>query len=423
MRLLHLSDIHFRKGEIATAMDPNFHLRAELVRDAEEFVQRTGQKVDAVIVSGDVAFAGVGEEYEYALEWLDELCRRCGSSLAHVFVVPGNHDVVRKTTRRNVIQVLHRDIKAAGGVSLDGLLRGLLSDPETGPLLYEAIAPYNSFAGRFFCSLLPPERTMARRDLVLNDGSILRLSGINSAFVSSEADEEGSLFFDPASLQITRERGVEHVVVCHHPYTWLRQGNTLRDHLNDVARVHLFGHEHTNRIEVARDWIRVSASAAHPDRTEPGWEPGYNLIDFVIEGTGDTRQLYVGINVRVWQSRPGQFRIKYDRSREVFEQRMELDPWLPATPVEPTSATVTSVVKNTHETSGDDAMDTLRDISICFFQLTFSQKSAIAGKLNLLEEEDINQPDFERFRRVFIRARERGLVAELEREVKAATNH
>jgi hypothetical protein len=65
-------------------------------------------------------------------------------------------------------------------------------------------------------------------------------------------------------------------------------------------------------------------------------------------------------------------------------------------------------------------MDTLRDISIRFFKLTLSQKSAIAGKLNLLEEEDANQPDFERFRRVFLRARERGLVSDLDREVTEA---
>jgi hypothetical protein len=77
---------------------------------------------------------------------------------------------------------------------------------------------------------------------------------------------------------------------------------------------------------------------------------------------------------------------------------------------------------HTEEPARDDPMDTtLRDISIRFFKLTLSQKWAIAGKLNLLEDEDVNQPDFERFRRVFLRARERGLVIDLDREVKEAT--
>ena len=72
-------------------------------------------------------------------------------------------------------------------------------------------------------------------------------------------------------------------------------------------------------------------------------------------------------------------------------------------------------------------MDTLRDVSISFFRLSLSQKSAIAGKLELLEDDDAGQPDFERFRRVLIRARDQELIGELDREinsiaVKLATN-
>jgi hypothetical protein len=66
-------------------------------------------------------------------------------------------------------------------------------------------------------------------------------------------------------------------------------------------------------------------------------------------------------------------------------------------------------------------MDTLRDISVRFFRLSLSKKSLVAGKLGLLEDEDVNQPDFERFRRVFLRARERGLIEQLDKEVRAAS--
>jgi hypothetical protein len=65
-------------------------------------------------------------------------------------------------------------------------------------------------------------------------------------------------------------------------------------------------------------------------------------------------------------------------------------------------------------------MSGLRDVSVRFFKLTLSQKSAIAGRLGLLEEEDTNEPDFVRFRRVFIRARDRHLLADLEREIMTA---
>jgi hypothetical protein len=216
--LLHLSDIHFRKGEIATAMDPNAHLRQELLLDAVAQCQRIGATPDAVLVSGDVAFAGAPEEYGYAISWLDRLCRDCGTTLSAVFVIPGNHDVIRSIASRPLVQVLHRDIKNASEGALDGLLRGLLSDEEASRLLYEALGSYNNFASQFFCDLLPPNRTIAKRDIQLNDKSILRMSGINSAFVSSAADVEKSLFIDPSSFQLIREHGVEHLVMCHHPY-------------------------------------------------------------------------------------------------------------------------------------------------------------------------------------------------------------
>jgi 3',5'-cyclic AMP phosphodiesterase CpdA len=427
--LLHLSDIHFRKGEVGTAMDPNVHLRSELLRDAVTQCERLGAIPDAVLVSGDVAFAGDPDEYAYALSWLDQLCRACGTTLAAVFVIPGNHDVVRSIASRNLIQTIHRDIKNASGVALDGLLRGLLTDQETSRLLYEALGPYNNFAGRFFCDLLPPERTVAQRELLLNDGSTLRLSGFNSAFVSSTADKEKDLFIDPACFQLVRERGVEHLVMCHHPYAWLRQGDALKDFLNDVARVHLFGHEHTSRIEPGRDWVRIAASAAHPDKMEPGWEPGYNLLELKVDGIGNDRHLEIGAHVRVWQQRPGVFRAKVDRNgADVFRQTVRLDAWTPSPPVEtptapapPQSVTAAEQKPPIQEPARSDPMDTLRDISIRFFKLTLSQKSAIAGKLNLLEEEDADQPDFERFRRVFLRARERGLVTELEQEVREAS--
>ena len=426
MLLLHISDIHFRREEIGNPMDPNNHLRNELKRDAEEMCQRLGKAPDAILVSGDIAFAAHADEYAFALSWLEKLAIACGTTSECIFVIPGNHDVVRSMASKPMVQALHQQIKSANPILLDNVLRGILQDPDSSRALYAPLDQFNLFAGQFFCDVSAPMRTIATRSLKLNDGSTLKLIGFNSALVSSQADEVGNLFVDPACFQITRERGVEHVVLCHHPFTWLRQGEVLKGHLNDVARIQLFGHEHTNRIELQRDTVRIAASAAHPDRTEHGWEPGYNLIELQVVNKGAERRLYMEAHVRIWQSNPGQFRAKMDRSREVFKHDIELDSWT-APPVESISSTIfqadsTHVEPTEHkmraaQNSGRDPMDNLRSIGVRFFKLTLSQKSAIAGKLGLLEDEDMNQPDFERFRRVFERARDRNLVDELNAEV------
>lgn len=420
MLLIHLSDIHFRKGEAGTEMDPNSHLRNKLLTDAEEMCKRIGHKPSAILITGDLTFAGDPEEFAFAKEWLISFCDSCGTDLKSVFVVPGNHDAVRKTSSSPVIHSLHQNIKGTNSINCDETIRRLLSDADAGRLLYDSLSNYNEFAANFFCSLLPPKRTIARRDLELNDGSILRISGLNSTFVSSADDKVGDLFVDPAAFAITSEKGVEHIVLCHHPYNWLRQGVELKDHLDDVARIQLFGHEHTNRIDLGRDSVRVSASAAHPERHDPGWEPGYNLVELTVLNEEANRTLEVRTHVRVWQQRPGIFRAKNDKNEEdFFLHTISLDAWtkpkVESIDEPQTSATDHSVYPEPLQV---DKMDSLRDISVRFFKLTLNQKSAIAGKLELLDDDDINQPNFERFRLVLIRARQKGLIEELDCEIK-----
>ena len=424
MLLLHLSDIHFRHEEIRSSMDPNYHLRNKLLLDAQVMCKQLDKIPSAILISGDIAYAAHKNEYDFALEWIDKLATACGTSIENVFVVPGNHDVVRDKASKPMVQALHNQIKTTSLIDLDEKLRELLADEETSRVLYAPLDPFNFFAGQFFCSVSAPERMMAKRDLPLNDGSILRLAGLNSAFVSSKEDKEGELFIDPSYSQLTSEPGIEYLTICHHPYSWLKNGNNLKDHLNDVAKIQLFGHAHTNRIELNRDFIQISASAAHPDRTEYGWEPGYNLIELDVTRTGSERILNLTTHVRIWQSRPGQFHPKMDRTKNYFEHKIPLENWVPPqvkvditeNPIEPL------ILESTHlspeqQLPESDPMDTLRNISIRFFKLTLSQKSEISGKLELIEDEDINQPDFERFRRVFLRAHERGLVEALDKEI------
>jgi hypothetical protein len=426
MLLLHLSDIHFRLEEIATPLDPNAHLRNTMLRDAEAMCAKLGKSPQAILISGDIAFAADTKEYEFAREWLELLVERCKCRLEDVFIVPGNHDVVRSKAGEPLVQALHTSIKSANPVAVDATLRGLLTNSESSRVLYGPLDSFNLFAGQFFCDVSAPMRTMASRDLVMNDGSILRLIGMNSALVSSQADKPGDLFVDPACFQITKERGVEHLVACHHPYTWLRQGEVLKSHLDDVAKLQLFGHDHTNRVERPHGALRIAASAAHPDRTEHGWEPGYNLIELEINNIGTERKLNISAHIRVWQSNPGQFRSKMDGGRDVFIHEVSLDSWMPiAVPPVESSLTTPHTAKSEELTPSAAVnktapMDSLRNISVRFFKLSLSQKSEIAGKLGLLEEEDVNQPDFERYRSVFMRAQARNLVEQLDNEINAA---
>src|SRR4051794_33157633 len=99
--LLHLSDIHFRFGESGDIFDPDSDLRNELERDVVRLRGTRIEKVDGILVTGDIAFAGKKEEYERASAWLERLCDLLGCARDNVWVVPGNHDVDREVIKNS----------------------------------------------------------------------------------------------------------------------------------------------------------------------------------------------------------------------------------------------------------------------------------------------------------------------------------
>jgi 3',5'-cyclic AMP phosphodiesterase CpdA len=88
MLILHLSDIHFRHPICNTDRDPDRPFRTRLMQDARARVKTLGS-VDAILVGGDIAFAGKPEEYGAALEWLYELADACECDRTRIFVIPG----------------------------------------------------------------------------------------------------------------------------------------------------------------------------------------------------------------------------------------------------------------------------------------------------------------------------------------------
>lgn len=421
MLLLHLSDIHFRKSEIVTAQDPNFRLRSELLRDVSSQRKKLGP-VGAIIISGDIAFAAAPEEYQFATTWLTALCDVAGCDMKAVFVVPGNHDVLRSYADQNLVQLLHNQIKKSDDPTEQ--ISKQLANKDEARLLYGSLDNYNQFAGQFFCNLLPPERTCTSRDLTLNDGSILRLWGLNTALVSSRHDKLGDLFVDSASFQITREPGVTNLVVAHHHLSWLRQSRDLEDILNDSAPIQIFGHVHTNRIDLNRDYMRLTASATQPERGDTTWEPGYNFIHVSVDGENTSRRLIVKAHVRVWQTAPGGFFAKRDRGDlDSFELTIALEDWSASPGPHPPSGLLHGSLVSSMEDGAipseeeQPALTTMRDVALRFYRLSFSKKSEIAGRLQLLESEDMKQPDHERFRQVIIRAYERGQLELLKQAV------
>lgn len=420
VRFVHLSDIHFNKKAATFGFDPDRELRRLVQRDIAEQTRVLGP-ANAVLVTGDIAYAGKREEFEDAARWLDEVCDAAGCGREAVLMCPGNHDVDRAVIERNqLIQDGHEAIrKGPTFYERDLALTRRLTQPEARALFYSAIAEYNSFAARYQSSFFADERTFVwEHDFTLNDGSTLRVRGLNTALLSGLSDVEGSLFLGTRACTLPRHDGIEYLVMAHHPPKWLADEEESERAFDASAKIHLFGHEHNQRVQPGRDWIKLYAGSINPHRGEPNWRPGYNILEVSVED-GTTRRLRVEVNAREWQGNPPQFRNVEDTGhRPVFAVGIEL-PELPASfrrqeceqVKDDGVASVDAVA--TIEPREMDPQRRFRTIVYRFFRLSLSKKEEIVGHLRLSEETDSRLTDVERFKLALARARERGQVDEL----------
>ena len=189
IRLLHLSDIHFRAG---TAWDAN-----PLLRDLAGFIGRQvrgqGLVPDLVVVTFDLAYSGIADEYALARAWLnDQLWPRLtpdGSPKLprdRLLLVPGNHDVdrtrVSKGARRNQTGLLAERSQQA--------IAELFEDEDDRALMLKRHAAYQSFhAGWLGTSQPLPwwQRTLEIR------GQRPHVAGLDSAWMACGDDDRGRL--------------------------------------------------------------------------------------------------------------------------------------------------------------------------------------------------------------------------------------
>lgn len=88
LRWLHLSDVHFSDGESYEIK----RMRDSIIDKMKEVFEKN--KVDFVVLSGDLAYQGGG--YDANLKkFIESLVDVSGVSIDELFIVPGNHDLKR----------------------------------------------------------------------------------------------------------------------------------------------------------------------------------------------------------------------------------------------------------------------------------------------------------------------------------------
>ena len=112
IRFLQFSDIHFLFCE--ETEDDYAQMRIRFIEDLENVKQQFGP-IDHVLICGDIACKGQKEEFNKAREFIDAVSNvlEVNGKRPNVFVVPGNHDINRKSyeATRNLLRPVLLDKK------------------------------------------------------------------------------------------------------------------------------------------------------------------------------------------------------------------------------------------------------------------------------------------------------------------------
>ncbi|EJB02276.1 putative phosphohydrolase [Rhizobium leguminosarum bv. trifolii WSM597] len=422
MLFLHLSDIHFKKRDIGRSNDPNMGLRDDLIDDIQKMRAKTGGPVDAILISGDIAFAGDEEEYAFALKWIREkLCPASGCRFEDVMVIPGNHDVDRRAANNPMERRARASLRETPVNQSNAAITDFLNHKDSAEMLFKPIDNYNRFAANFECVIGFEDETIPRKPYVtrqfpLNDGSAAKVWGFNSVLVCDADDKKETMFVDPSAAQIERESGVVHMVMCHHPFSWLRNEAEFRERIDRVAKVHLFGHEHTVRISRDVSYTRIRAGAVQPERDEPGWKPGYNFIEISVDGQNGNRKLAVKVWVR---QREGARYIEIPDPEDdspFWSMSHKLPLWTaPPAPVIPALLSPgIQVIAPAEDNVMAKELPTTRSVAPKLLALSEADQLKIINSLGLAEEGDADLRDYEAALAAIRRAADRGRLIDLD---------
>ncbi len=332
------------------------------------------------------------------------------------------------------MQLLHRELRAGPAVTLDERLRKYLSDDEeAGAMLFRPLQNYNAFALQFRCDV-DGKRLFWEHNLVLNDRSTLRLRGATSTIVSDETDDrhQAPLVVGSAQSLMQQEDGVEYLFACHHPPDWLLDQDNIEDHLRLRSRIQLLGHKHRGRMYPVGDSLRIVAGATHPDRTETDWEPAFNIVSIWVTTKGGQRVMELDVYPRIWSKRDLCFKAELSANQtENHHHSFGLPPWAaPASPISPEAAVATaasiqeaagtSVLEPESNSTGGRLVNPARRLTYRFMSLPYQVRIEVAQGLRLIENEDSDLKDPQRYEAYFRRAKERKLLGRLWEEVERA---
>jgi hypothetical protein len=240
-------------------------------------------------------------------------------------VIPGNHDIDWSATRSPEQRIWRSRPRQAGldDDQRDQELIDLLEDETSAEGLFAPLAPYNRFAAAYGCAVSVTDPFWDVR-LPINDRYEAQIRGLTSVLISDAYDKADRLVLGDVQVSdLQTQPGVLNVTLCHHPYSWLRDGERQRARLRRRSVLHVTGHEHSHSVSVDAETrcVQICLGALQPARS-PDRDPRLYAFAIDVAEQGGHAEATTEL-----------FGARWDRSADQFLEDVDMTASVPVEPV------------------------------------------------------------------------------------------
>lgn len=223
-----------------------------------------GIAVDLVVFTGDLGDWGHETDYAQGVAFLRRTCEALEVPLERLFVVPGNHDIARKTEEAAWRAL--REKMVHGGLAISEWMAGGRTPPELHDewreaLLHRQAAFWNAVTADLGRTELGPRNHRHKRlgyqAKVQLEGlrAPLWLIGLDTSWLAGDERDTGKLWLTEHQLGLhtADPEGAElpgfRLALMHHRFADLADGDLARRLLADRVDLLLHGHQHEPMAE------------------------------------------------------------------------------------------------------------------------------------------------------------------------------
>lgn len=231
--ILHLSDLH-----IKNASDPILKRAKEIA--ACTFFSLPSASAVFIVVSGDIAYSGLSEQYLLSATFLNNLQAHIESEAnipVHFLIAPGNHDcdfIKDNATRKLLVKMMTDTSEPEVD---DSVILGCTVVQDS----------FFSFRDAIESDANAQDDRLWRTRHFTVEGKEIVFDSLNISWLSQLSEEQGRLYFPlKRYTKKDQEAADVRIVVMHQPLNWLGQTSyrPFRIFIRKLANIIITGHEH-----------------------------------------------------------------------------------------------------------------------------------------------------------------------------------